>query len=132
MTERAIILPFSVDGNGSILSSNTQAVIWQSRVSSVVLTGFGERVFRPQYGSAVRDAVFLTDVDAAELVTSNVSEAFSRYLPDLVFNNVISTIDQQKGTLSLTISYTLPNQSQGQVRLTTGVLTRAGEIIQEF
>ena len=132
MTERAIILPFSVDGSGSILSSNSQSAIWQSRVTSAVMTGIGERVFRPQYGGTVRDAVFQTDIDAAEMISSSVSEAFTKYLPDLVFNDVSSAIDQQKGTLSLTIDYTLPNQTRGQVSLTTGVLTRSGEVIQEF
>ena len=132
MIERAIVLPFSVDGSGSILSSNNQASIWQSRVTSAVMTSIGERVFRPQYGGFVRAAVFQTDVEASKMISDSVSEVFSKYLTDLVFNRVDSVIDQQKSTLSLTIDYTLPNQTRGEVSLTTGLLTRTGELIQEF
>ena len=44
--ERTIILPFSVDDSGAILSSNDPKKIWQSRVIAAVMTQFGERVQR--------------------------------------------------------------------------------------
>ena len=130
--ERAIVLPFSVDSSGSILSSNDQRVIWQSRVISAVMTEIGERVFRPQYGGRIKSSLFQAESDATRIVNESVAEVFTNFLPALVLNNVSATMDEQEGTLSLTISYTLPNKDKGQVSLKTGTLNRSGDIIQEY
>jgi phage baseplate assembly protein W len=130
--ERAIVLPFSVDSSGSILSSNDQRVIWQSRVISAVMTEIGERVFRPQYGGRIKSSLFQAESDATRIVNESVAEVFTNFLPALVLNNVSATMDEQEGTLSLTISYTIPNKDKGQVSLKTGTLNRSGDIIQEY
>jgi len=130
--ERAIILPFSIDASGSILSSNDQRAIWQSRVVSAVLTELGERVFRPEYGGNIKDALFQSEVDAVNIAAASVREVFGLYLKALVLNDVRATLNQQDGTLSLTIDYTLPNQEKAQAVLKTGTLNRSGDVIQEF
>ena len=130
--ERAIVLPFSVDSSGTILSSNDQRVIWQSRVTSAVLTQIGERVFRPEYGGNIQGAVFQTLDDAASLAAASVQEVFGLYLKALVLDKVQTSLNQQEGTISLTIDYTLPNQDKGQVSLKTGTLNRSGDVIQEY
>jgi len=130
--ERAIILPFSVDSSGSILSSNDQKAIWQSRVVTSVMTEIGERVFRPQYGGTVKSSLFETDSDAINTVASSVKDVFNKYLTSLVLNKVSGAIDQQEGVLSVTIDYTLPNREKAQVSFKTGVLDRTGNVIQEY
>jgi len=130
--ERAIILPFSVDSSGSILSSNDQKAIWQSRVVTAVMTEIGERVFRPQYGGTVKSSLFETDSDAINTVASSVRDVFNKYLTSLVLNKVSGAIDQQEGVLSVTIDYTLPNREKAQVSFKTGVLDRTGNVIQEY
>ena len=130
--ERAIILPFSVDSSGSILSSNDQKAIWQSRVVTSVMTEIGERVFRPQYGGTVKSSLFETDSDAINTVASSVRDVFNKYLTSLVLNKVSGAIDQQEGVLSVTIDYTLPNRDKAQVSFKTGVLDRTGNVIQEY
>jgi phage baseplate assembly protein W len=130
--ERAIILPFSIDASGSILSSNDQRAIWQSRVVSAVLTEIGERVFRPEYGGNIKDALFQSETDAINIAAASVREVFGLYLKALVLNDVQATLNQQDGTLSLTIDYTLPNQEKAQAVLKTGTLNRSGDVIQEF
>ena len=130
--ERAIILPFSVDATGSIFSSNNQAQIWQSRVTAAVLTEVGERVFRPEYGGNVKDALFQSNADAVNIATASIREVFTQNLKSLVLNNVSVSIDQQEGVLSLTIDYTLPNKEKVKTYLKTGVLNRSGDIIQEY
>lgn len=132
IVERAITLPFSIDETGSISSSNDQAKIWQSRVTAVVMTEVGERIFRPQWGGNVKDSLFQPTPDALLSAEASVRESFNKYLPNLVLNNVSSAIDQQEGVLSLTINYTLPSQAKAQVVLTTAALTRSGDITQEY
>lgn len=130
--ERAIVLPFSIDDSGSILSSNDQRVIWQSRVTAAVMTEIGERVFRPQYGGTLKESLFQNEAEAIKTATDSVTAVFSTFLKALVLKNVSAIMDEQEGTLSLTISYTLPNKENGQVFLKTGTLNRSGDVIQEY
>jgi phage baseplate assembly protein W len=130
--ERAIILPFSVDASGSILSSNDQHKIWQSRVITAVMTELGERVFRPNYGGTVKSALFENSTDASNMVVSSVKDVFNKYLTKLVLIDVLSSIDQQEGLLSVTIDYALPNKDKAQVSFKTGILNRTGNVIQEY
>ena len=130
--ERAIILPFSIDDSGSILSSNDPRAIWQSRVTSAVMTEVGERVFRPEYGGKIKDSLFQNPQDATNIVASSVRETFNKYLQALTLNDVNASIDQQTGILSITIDYTLPSKEKTQISLRTGISNRSGDIIQEY
>jgi hypothetical protein len=130
--ERAIILPFSLDSSGSILSSSDQRAIWQSRVTSAVMTEVGERVFRPEYGGRIKTSLFENSVDAKNLIEASIQGVFKNYLQYLVLNNVRSSMDAQTGVLSVTLDYTLPNKENAQVSLRIGTLNRSGDIIQEY
>lgn len=130
--ERAIILPFSVDASGSILSSNDQKQIWQSRVVTAVMTELGERVFRPNYGGTIKSSLFENDADASTIIAGSVKDVFNKYLVNLVLINVSTSIDQQEGVLSVTIDYALPNKDKAQVSFKTGVIDRTGNVIQEY
>ena len=130
--ERAIILPFSVDASGSILSSSDQRQIWQSRVTTAVMTEIGERVFRPTYGGTVKSALFESSADASNIIISSIKDVFNKYLTKLVLTNVSASIDQQEGLLSVTIDYALPNKDKAQVSFKTGILNRTGNVIQEY
>jgi phage baseplate assembly protein W len=130
--ERAIILPFSVNASGSILSSSDQKEIFQSRVVSAVMTEIGERVFRPTYGGTVKTALFESEADASSIVSNSIKDVFNKYLGNLSLLNVLTSIDQQQGILSVTIDYALPNKDKAQVSFKTGTLDRTGKVIQEY
>jgi phage baseplate assembly protein W len=131
LMERAIILPFSVDSTGSILSSNDPRLIWQSRVTAAVLTGVGERIFRPKYGGFIKSILFEPSADADYIIKESVTGTFTSYLPDLTLVNITTSMDSQLSTISVTIDYKLPNGQFDQVSIKTGFLTRSGDVIQE-
>jgi len=130
--ERAIVLPFSIDDTGSILSSDDPGKIWQSRVIAAVMTELGERVFRPDFGGIVKASLFENSGDAANIVADSVTNVFGHYLKALKLNNVTAGMDTQEGTLSVTIYYTLPSGEKSQASLRTAVINRSGDIIQEY
>jgi phage baseplate assembly protein W len=130
--ERAIILPFSIDASGSILSSNNQSKIWQSRVIAAVMTHVGERVFRPKYGGTIKSSLFENSDAAVTLVTRSIESTFTSYLNSLRLKDIKTSMDSQSGTLSVTIYYQLPNGELDQVSLKSGLLTRSGDVIQEY
>jgi len=130
--ERAIVLPFSLDSSGAILSSSDQNKIWQSRVIAAVMTELGERVFRPQYGGSIKSAMFETTEAADAVVKRSVATTFSSYLETLKLVDIKTAMDSQLGTLSVTIYYKLPSGEYDQVSVKAGYLTRSGDVIQEF
>ena len=130
--ERAIILPFSVDASGSILSSNDPAKIWKTRVLKAVMTHMGERVFRSKYGGTIKSALFETADAADTLIRASVRTSFTSYLKQLSLIDIKTAMDSQLGTLSVTIYYQLPNGESDQVSIKTGILTRSGDVIQEY
>jgi len=132
LMERAIILPFSVDESGSILSSNNQSRIWQSRVIAAVMTELGERVFRPQYGGTINSALFENADSADTAIRQSIQVTFSSFLTTLTLGDIATAMDSQLGTISVTIYYKLPSGEEDQVSLTTGLLTRSGDVIQEY
>ncbi len=130
--ERAIVLPFSIDDSGSILSSNSPARIWQSRVIAAVMTQLGERVFRPQYGGTIKSSLFETYDSANAAIKKSVQNTFTSFLQSLKLGDITTSMDSQLGTLSVTIYYQLPSGESDQVSLRTGYLTRSGDVIQEY
>jgi len=130
--ERAIVLPFSVDASGSILSSNDQNKIWQTRVISAVMTELGERVFRPQYGGSIKASLFESSDSADAGIKRSVANTFTSSLQTLTLSNITTAMDSQLGTISVTIYYKLPNGASDQVSIKAGYLTRSGDIIREF
>jgi phage baseplate assembly protein W len=130
--ERAIILPFSIDVSGSILSSNDPGKIWKTRVLKAVMTHLGERVFRSKYGGTVKSALFETPDSADNEVRTSIKTSFTLYLQALKLIDIKTAMDSQLGTLSVTIYYQLPSGEADQVSIKTGVLTRSGDVIQEY
>lgn len=130
--ERAIVLPFSVDASGSILSSNEPSTIWKTRVISAVMTELGERVFRPQYGGSIQASLNETQQTANTIIRSSVEKSFSTSLQALTLVDINVLMDSHLGTISVTIYYTLPSGESDEVSVKSGYLTRSGEIIQEF
>lgn len=130
--ERAIVLPFSIDESGSIYSSSDPKQIWQSRVIAAVMTHIGERVFRPRYGGTIKSSVFENSNIASEIVKNSVTTVFASFLKELTLGQVETVMDSQYSLLNVTIYYTLPNGEQDNVTVKTGIVTRSGEITQEY
>ena len=130
--ERAITLPFSIDESGSIISSNDQKKIWQSRVIAVVMTQLGERVFRPRYGGTIKSSVFENENEAAARIRESVSSVFASFLPKLALTEVRISMDVNLSVLNVIIYYKLPSGEQDAVTVKTATLTRSGDITQEY
>lgn len=103
---RAISLPFRIDGYGRVASTTDRAKINSDRVRSALMTSLGERVMRPTYGSLLPQSVFDSFDEVIETTEETVVEAFSRLLPDLVFESLeVLSEDPESGELSLQVTY---------------------------
>jgi phage baseplate assembly protein W len=128
----AISLPFQFDVSGSISSSSDVAKIWQDRVVATVMTGMGERVMRPTFGSEVTKTVGENVNDALALIRQSIGVAFSRWLTALTLVNVTGEIDPTDGYLVVLITYNYRAQNLTQtIKVKTAILSRSGDVILE-
>jgi phage baseplate assembly protein W len=128
----AISLPFNFDESGALSTTSDPAKIWQDRVVIAVMTGIGERVMRPTYGSDASKTVGENLNDALTIIRQSISVAFSRWLKDLTLLEVTGSIDEYDGYLVVQIKYNYRDQNLTQtVNIKTAVLNRSGDILLE-
>lgn len=107
---RAISLPFRLDGYGNVASSSDMSRIWADRVRTVVSTYPGERVIRPTFGTRLPEDLYEALSETRELVTGQLSESFSAWLPEVEFNGIeIEEYDEGQGTVRMSVNYSVPN-----------------------
>jgi phage baseplate assembly protein W len=132
MASAAISLPFSFNSFGELSYSNDQKKIWQDRVLLVLMTRFGERVMRPNYGSLVNQTVFENETLAIEKANTTIREAFSKWLVGLELTSIKPVFDAVQGSLEVSVFYKLPTGEEDTVKLKTAILSSSGDLIQEI
>lgn len=130
--EVAISLPFSIDAYGKIGDTNEQPKIWADRVRSVIGTCLRERVMRPNFGTAIPFALFETSDSASLEVTTEVNSAFLKFLPTLSLKETIVNFDNTSNTISVSITYALPNDNIVTTTIGVVVLRNKLPLIQEL
>jgi len=96
------------------------------------MTGLGERIMRPTFGSEASQTVAENINDALVLLNQSISAAFSRWLPDLTLLDVQGSVDPYDGYLVVQITYNYRAQNLIQtVNIKTSVLSRSGDVIRE-
>jgi phage baseplate assembly protein W len=110
-TETTLAFPFKVSPKGTISTINDQKAIWSNKVKSVIGTLLKERVMLPSFGSRLNEVVWNTEGFAKQHVREFVSQAFITWLPTLTLEEVdVSNVDDT-GQITISISYTLPNNT---------------------
>jgi len=126
-TPAAISLPFSFNSNGSLTVSTDPKKIWQDRVTIAVMTYFGERVMRPNYGSGAKGAVFENADTAKSVINEAVSKAFSVWLSPLKLTNIKYRYENNQVD-SFEVFYTYGGGGIAEsVTINTAILSRAAE-----
>ena len=131
MAEAAIVWPFKFNGAGSIEHTYDQRKIWKDRIILIILTSLGERVMLPNYGTLVPKSVFENEQAALEMCRTTIAEAFSKWFPTLMFNDLTGTLDNNTANFDLEIYYADVTGVQDSVRIRTATFTRFGDIINE-
>ena len=116
---------------GSTLATNDYRTIWKDRVFVACLTGLGERVMTPNYGTEVLDSLFEDETRAEALCKETIASAFSTWLPDLTLSEVLAAYDSYSGSLEITVNYILPSGEEDTTSLKTNTFDPYGNIIRE-
>lgn len=130
MSERAIMLPFSITPYGSIADTTDQSKIWADRVRSVIGTGTYERVMRTMYGTLIPYALFENNDEAEAEIRTEVERAFNAQLPLLSLTSVDATVDTITGTITIEIVYGLPNGEEVETAIGVSILNGDSPVIE--
>lgn len=131
MADKAISYPFKFTDVGTLEVTSESNKIWKDRIILLCLTQIGERVMLPNYGTQVPSSAFENEFDAVELCRISVTEAFAKWLPELVFVDLAGDLNPDTSELTLEIYYNDPTGAPNSVTLRTAIFTRYGDIIKE-
>ena len=116
---------------GATIATSDKRVIWKDRVYIALLTGLGERVMDPSYGTRVTLSVFETEDAATVMVKESISEAFHAHLPDLGLRSVVVNYDPTNGILEVKVDYTLPDETEDTLVFKTTTFDQYGTVLRE-
>jgi phage baseplate assembly protein W len=120
--EKTISYPFSFDAQGNVTTTIDQSKIWQDRVLAVLGTSLGERVQRLDFGTEIYQEQFNTTEEAIDEIKRLVAIAFNSQLPLLTLSSVEGTTNPSSGTVTIEVSYQLPNKNIVTTALSTVVI----------
>ena len=91
------------------------AAITQS-ITALLLTGKGERLFQPEFGSDLRNLLFQPlDYGAAALIRGKIKDCIGRYEPRVFVTDVICYPDMDNDGYSVELYYTIIGRNDRQV-----------------
>lgn len=132
MTQRAISLPFVFNSAGQIGYTTDEKKIIQDRIVLALMSRFGERVMRPDFGSDVYLSLFEDPTSAVGIVRLAATTCFATWFPYLQFLDAQAVVSDND-VLEIEISYKRALEDATETtRIKAGFLSRSGELLQEI
>jgi len=80
----------------------------KSNLINLLLTNKGERIMNPQFGADIKNILFEGMVDdLISTIRSNISNAVSIFIPQIILDNVNVDYDEDYHTINVSINYRL-------------------------
>jgi phage baseplate assembly protein W len=134
-TQVEMDLPFGVDPQGRIAFTTDPRQVLRNRVLSIIGTGIGERVMRPEYGTPLADMLFEGDDEVTtSIIIDDIRRAIEEYEPGVLIQDVFpTTTDGLDGIINLNVTYSAANSplETVSVPVNTAVLYRGGVVEEE-
>ncbi len=120
--EKAISLPFTIDGYGGIAATTSQEKIWADRVRVAINTGVTERVNNLRFGTNLSREVFNETSVVENALRAEIQTAFSVYLKLLTLNSVDITFNEIDNQVIAEVSYSIPDGRDNTLVVGTAVI----------
>lgn len=117
---------------GPVASTTDLRQIYKQRIFLVLMTRYGERVMRPDFGSNLSLIVFENEDVALEMADLAIKTTFAKWLPDLNLIEITPKYDRLNGAFEFTIVYSLPSGDTDSTTINTALFNRTGDVIQEI
>ena len=120
----AIALPFRFNEFGQLDTSSNESKFWKDQVLLTIMTRFGERVMRPDFGSDVSNSLFENLNVASEVAVNGINIAFNTWLPQLRLIEVSPEFNEETSEVEVTIIYAIPSGESDTITLNTAIINR--------
>ncbi len=103
-----ISFPFRVGNRGVVMTSTTIQDVSHIKesISQILLTGLGERVHQPEFGSDLASYVFFpVDEGMYGLIDYEIRRALEKWEPRIIINNI--DFEPLEETLNITLDFTV-------------------------
>ena len=100
-----IAFPLSHD-NGGFRQTYTTAEAIKNNILNVLLTEKGERINQPNLGVGLKSLLF-ENITNADTLIPIIEDQLARYVPDAIVQDVISSFDEDRHILTITLSYVI-------------------------
>lgn len=125
---KAIAYPFTLDGKGKVLSTNSTAKIYLDRVLTLLSTNINQRPISQDYGTDIGTALFENDNDITQAASSAIREAMTTWLPEVKVNNIIVSEPDEEGVAGIQLDLVFPNQVSSTLSVTTAIFNYDGTV----
>lgn len=128
---RAINFPFTFRGNGTLVDTEDTAKIYIDRVLTLLSTNVGQRPMLPEYGTDLSHALFESDRFLEKEVVDAVNASVSRWIPDVIVEDVKVGLPGDNGIADVEITLRLPNDTLTAVQTNTAIFYADGTITKQ-
>lgn len=128
-----IVVPFSLDGNGSVNATTDANLQINQHLKSLVATGPGERVMLPTYGVPLRNTIFAPyDNLQATMLQAQISNALGTWEPNIDISGVqiTPTGGAPSGEVGVNVNW-IPRAPTGSgTGIQTAVILVGGTVVE--
>ena len=123
---QAISFPFTVSPSGVVQSTESASKIYLDKVLTLLSFYVGQRPMQPTYGVDWSRALFENDSDAQIAIPIAISDAISKWIPQVSVTSVEFAGENTDGTENVIVSLKLPDDTLTSLTINTGTINYNG------
>lgn len=125
---KAIAYPFTLDGNGKVVSTTSSSKIYLDRVLTLLSTNITQRPIAQEYGTDIGTALFENDNNIVAAASSAITEALTNWLPEVTLNNITVSEPDEDGVANIQLDLVFPTQVSASLNITTAIFNYDGTV----
>ena len=129
---RAISFPYTISPSGVVQSTDSPAKIYLDKVLTLLSFYVGQRPMQPTYGVDWSRTLFENNSDARIAIPIAISEAVSKWVPQVTVTAVDFAGENINGTENVIVSLKLPDDTLTSLTINTATINYDGSTTEEY
>ena len=123
---KALSFPYTISPAGVPQYTESASKIYLDRVLTLLSFYVGQRPMQPKYGVDWSKTLFENDSDARIAIPIAISEAVSKWIPEVSVTSVNFLEENVDGTENVVVSLKLPDDTLTSLTINTGTINYNG------